>query len=365
MKRRRSKYAELPPPTGIAPATEETKEAVAEQTTLRPRSSLKFYPIHADTSFPFSRMQVDLVDLVDIDPSKGRNNHGYRYIYLAIDLYSRYLIAVPMKFKSSPACTSALEQTLALNGQTPNTIQSDKESGFVNPPYTTVADENHVNLDYRVDATDHRFLAFIDRAVRTLRQILQVYTNTYDTENWVDVLPQLIATYNATVHSGTHASPDELVHIGPKTKAATDYAPAQVRKKIRIANQQPYNQVVYKVGDEVRYQLELAKFQKRTHPQFSRTVHRIREIVGNSYFYITGRDRPYRKDQLLLVHARHQPTVQVQPLVERQAAQRRVNRNERDLNSQGVSRQQSISDEAFPPARATRSHTTAAASLLR
>jgi len=60
--------------------------------------------------------------------------------------------------------------------------------------------------------------------------------------------------------------------LAQRPKLPLTMPPAQVRKKIRIANQQPYNQVVYKVGDEVRYQLELAKFQKRTHPQFSRTV---------------------------------------------------------------------------------------------
>lgn len=371
MSRSKSKFKDLPPPTGHQQATEETRAAVAEQRTVR--RVRDFYPIHNLSEYPFTRVQVDIVDLVDIDPTVNSvHNHGFRYIYLAIDVFSRYLIGIPLKTKESDASvTRALkilvEQSDVLAGHPPYQLDSDNEPSFHSRQYQKVAKDNHIDLNFRVDFTDHRFLAFIDRAVRTLREILQKYIEEYQTQNWVDVLPALLKTYNETPHGSLSTSIDtghKRKKIGPEARLSPEQAldlgkrpeflNKRIEEKIAIADEKPYNQVQYKVGDEVRYELEPGRFQKRTQARFSSSIHKITDIVGNSFFYITDLDRPYRKDQLLLVKHKRQATEEPH-IAQRQSVQRRVRRTNQELRRLGISDQNQTGATDLAPAFSLRS----------
>jgi hypothetical protein len=80
-----------------------------------------YYPLIATA--PFQRLQVDLLDM------SNQAIRGYKWIYCAVDVYSRFAICVPLKSKTTGECVRALNETLKqirhINAFTPSQIDSD------------------------------------------------------------------------------------------------------------------------------------------------------------------------------------------------------------------------------------------------
>ena len=72
---------------------------------------------------------VDLANMIDF---KTSNIKGYRYIFINIDNFSKYLRAIPLKNKNSQTITNEFLNILTTSKRKPIKIESDRGSEFFN-----------------------------------------------------------------------------------------------------------------------------------------------------------------------------------------------------------------------------------------
>ena len=70
------------------------------------------------------------IDLADMIEYKISNNKGFRYIFIIIDNYSKYLWAIPLKNKYSQTITNEFSNTITTSKRKPLKIESDRGAEF-------------------------------------------------------------------------------------------------------------------------------------------------------------------------------------------------------------------------------------------
>ena len=65
---------------------------------------------------------IDLADMIDY---KISNNKGFRYTFIILDNYSKYLWAIPLKNKYSQTITNGFSNILTTSKRKPLKIESD------------------------------------------------------------------------------------------------------------------------------------------------------------------------------------------------------------------------------------------------
>ena len=72
------------------------------------------------------------IDLADFSDYKTSYNMGYRYIFIIIDNFSKYLWAIPLKNKYSQTITNEFSNILTISKRKPLKIESDRGTEFCN-----------------------------------------------------------------------------------------------------------------------------------------------------------------------------------------------------------------------------------------
>ena len=70
-------------------------------------------------------------DLADFSDYKTSNNEGFRYIFIIIDNFSKYLWAIPLKNKYSQTITNEFSNILTKSKRKPLKLESDRGSEFL------------------------------------------------------------------------------------------------------------------------------------------------------------------------------------------------------------------------------------------
>ena len=115
------------------------------------------------------------------------SNKNYKYLLVAIDVYSRLGFVVPMKNKPCTSVNAALIEILDLTE--PNSITTDQGSEFINSDFKKRFTNRGIDITY-VPVGSHHALGTIDRYVRTLREKINKYMEIYNTTTYIDVLPK-------------------------------------------------------------------------------------------------------------------------------------------------------------------------------
>ena len=79
-----------------------------------------------------AQLQADLADMQGI----ARQNGGMRYILTVIDVFSKFVWAIPVNSKDAKAITAAFKQVLSTaNPRHPRRLQTDKGKEFFNSDF--------------------------------------------------------------------------------------------------------------------------------------------------------------------------------------------------------------------------------------
>ena len=181
------------------------------------------------------QFDIDLIDMVKFK----KNNKGYQYVLIAIDVFSKYVWLRALKDKSGKEVSKALSDVF--KDQIPRRIRSDKGKEFLNKwVQTLLNDKNVLHL-----VTQNEMKAnMAERAIKTLKSKFHRYFTYKQTHNYLDNLQNFAKSYNNTHHSSINMKPNQV-----NTDNETDvwwalYWP----KKPRI----PQRKFKYNVGDQVR-----------------------------------------------------------------------------------------------------------------
>ena len=140
---------------------------------------------------------ADLADLTLL----SRHNNGYKYILVFIDVFSRFAQAVPLKRKDATTVHTALKKILN-SGHFDNVkrLNTDEGKEFYSSKVQNLLSSKDTVL-YSVSSREIK-AAIAERFIRTLKGKLFRYMTHKNTKKYINILPDMIESYNHTQHRG-------------------------------------------------------------------------------------------------------------------------------------------------------------------
>lgn len=209
----------------------------AQPTYTLHRQARKHYPTRKYIVHDIDEQwQADLADVTLI----ARENNGYRFILTAIDIFSRFAWARPLKSKSGKEVAEAFKDIFQ-EGRIPKRIQTDQGKEFENRFVQTLFAAHNIEL---FSIKSPYKAAIVERFNRTLKHKLWRYFTMSTKQNWTRVLQDVVYSYNHSVHRTLGCKPvdvtsakvseirENVFNRGPESQAKSDI---NVGDKVRIS----------------------------------------------------------------------------------------------------------------------------------
>ena len=186
--------------------------------------------------------QADLADMQQL----SKYNDGHRYILTCVDVFTKRAFAVPLKDKRGITLAEAFEKIFAK--AIPLMIQTDRGVEFLNRDVQNVF--RKYNVKHYWSLNDDIKAACVERYNRTLKTRMFRYLTHHRTNRWIDILDDLVTSYNGTFHRSIGMAPDDVTfeNVDAITK--------------RLYPVKPEPKWKYRVGDTVRISKYKNVFQK-------------------------------------------------------------------------------------------------------
>ena len=205
---------------------------------------------------------IGLTDFLDY---KTSNNKRFRFIFIIIDNFSKYLCAIPLKNKYSQTITNEFSNILTKSKRKPLKLESDRGAEFYNSIFQNFLKSK--NIGHYSRFTD-KGPTIAERVIRTLRNLLRKTVILAGEASWISELPSVIKQYNNTIHSSIKMTP---IQASKKSNEKEVYSNLQDRR----VKQQPK----FKLGDVVRTSDIKRVFSKGDSTNSSYKLYTITEIV--------------------------------------------------------------------------------------
>jgi transposase InsO family protein len=227
------------------------------------------YSLHKPTRQKFPRRkyvsrglneqwQADLVEMQHYSVE----NQGYRYILCVIDIFSRYAYARPLMTKSGPDVAKALSEIL--DKDKPKFLQTDQGLEFYNQHVKALLEKHDITL---FSVYSDKKAAIVERFQRTLQERMYRAFTYQGNHKWVTLLPQLITSYNNTVHRSIKTTPAKVNKKNETDVWLVQYDELQTNAKPK-----------FKVGDRVRIPKQRTIFTKGYIEKWTDEVFIVHEV---------------------------------------------------------------------------------------
>lgn len=223
--------------------------------------------------------QADLLDMQKF----SRQNKGYRWILIIVDLFNREAWAIPLKDKTAAETAKAIDKVMGMASCQPLKFTTDDGGEFKGATDTLLKKKK---VYHRVtEKGDHNVLGVIDRFSKTIKNMIYKHFTENDTTVWVDVLAQYIKNYNEIPHSG-------ICGMSPNEAKKYDMSTQQCHLE-KLKDRKTYR---FKVGDSVRVRTEKGAFERGYESRWSKVTYEITAKEGQ-YFTLSN-NKSYRGEML-------------------------------------------------------------------
>ena len=196
---------------------------------------------------------------------KISNNSGFRYIFIKIDNYSKYLWAILLKNEYSQTITNEFSIILTKSKRKLFKIESDRGSEFCNSIFQNFLKSK--NFQHYSRFTD-KGSSIAERVIRTIRNLMKKPVFEKGKADWLSELPSVVKKYNNTIHSSIKLTP-------------TQASKKSIEKLVysNLQDQRVKQQPKYKLGDLVRTADFKRVFSKGDSTNYSYKLYTITEVI--------------------------------------------------------------------------------------
>lgn len=159
------------------------------------------------------------IDLIDIQ-SYARENGGNKYILVAIDVFTKICYAVPLKSKSGKDTTEGMKKIFSIDNKYPKKIHSDKGTEFYNKYFKKLLSDHKIHL---YSTFSDKKASIVERVIRTIKTNLWKLFSFRGNYKYIDILNQVISTYNNTIHRTIKMKPSDVNSSNEKLLLDTVY----------------------------------------------------------------------------------------------------------------------------------------------
>jgi len=225
------------------------------------------YTLHKPRRIRFPRRRTyskGIADLYQIDLADVSNlssfNDGMRYLLTCIDVFTKRAWAVPVRTKSGSDVAKAFEKIVDERKCT--MVQSDKGTEFLNATFQSMLSRHGIHF-YTSENEDLK-ASIVERFNRTLKTKMYRYFTHANTRRYVDVLGDLLHSYNHTYHRSIGMAPAE---VGQHNEQ-------EVRARLYPTKPKSYKWK-HDVGDKVRITMQRQPFRKGYLGEWSEEIFEI------------------------------------------------------------------------------------------
>lgn len=208
-------------------------------------------------------------DLIILDKI-SKQNSNYSAILTTIDVFSKYAFATAIKNKTAETVSSSLDTLFSSVNVIPKYLQTDFGGEFVNKKVSKVLNKYNVTLYHN----ESPFKAcVVERFNRSLMTRLSKYMHSRNTKRYVNVLQDVVTSYNNTIHSSTKYKPIDVTKENEMNVFINLYKTIYDTKW----SQTP----AFREGQYVHIKIIKEKFDKGYSPTFSSDTFQIIEVVNS------------------------------------------------------------------------------------
>ena len=200
-------------------------------------------------------------DLVDLQGLAKSNNH-YKYLLTVIDALSKCAWAIPLKDKTGSSVLRGFKDIF--KDRKPRKLRTDAGKEFLN---ATV--QNYLKKEQIIFFTSKSDTkcAMVERFNRTLKSRMWRYFTATRQDRYLDVLQQLVDSYNNTIHSTTGFKPKDVTPYNGEKVWRNLYGKPGVTKLPKL-----------KVNNLVRIAKEKNVFAKGYRPNWTSEIFKIKRV---------------------------------------------------------------------------------------
>lgn len=240
-------------------------EQYAKELHARATKPRKFRQVIAD--YKDQTWAVDLMDWASWDSDPKYATSGSKFIFCAIDLFTRYAFCRPMPDKTAASCWAALDDIMKETDRRPQeSIWCDQGKEF-----ESVFKKNCKSMGVSIYHTygPHK-AATVERFNQTLGRMLWHQFTAKQTRNWPLLLQDVVDVYNNRKHTAIGMSPDKASNLSKSAAAAL-----WTRQYGRIV---PNAKPKFEIGDTVRISRTRGYFEKSYVASWTGETFTIRDI---------------------------------------------------------------------------------------
>ena len=208
---------------------------------------------------------IDLADMIDY---KTSNNKGFRYIFIVIDNFSKYLWAIPLTNKYSQTITNEFSNILTTSKRKPLKIESDRGTEFYNNVFQNFIKNKKIHHYSRY--TD-KGPSIAERVIRTIRNLLKKPVFEKGNADWISELHSVVKKYNNTIHHSIKMTP---IQASKKSNEKIVYN--------NLKDNRQAHKPKYKLGQLVRTADIKRVFSKGDSTNYSYKLYTITEIIHDT-----------------------------------------------------------------------------------
>ena len=237
-------------------------------------------------SKPLQELQIDLGDFT----ASSAVNDGFRYVFLAVDIFTKFIHCVPVKDKKTPESIRAFNEILEKIG-IPENIMSDREGAWESTEFIRLLNQHKIN--HIISNTPP---PFSERAVQEIKNMIfaRLEGLEIDKQNWTDVLPAVLKKYNNRIHGTIEMSPIDARKPDNQIQVYMN-----IRQKAQFKRKYPK----LNLSDQVRTYIKPHTFKKGYQSSWSREVYKIIYISpdGKEFLVNDNKRKIYNRWELLKI----------------------------------------------------------------
>ena len=235
---------------------------------------------------PLQEIQIDIADFT----ASADVNDGFRYLFVAIDIFTKLCHAIPIKDKQPAESVRVMTEVLNVIG-VPKVLYHDNEGSWNSGQFIRLLNKH--SIKQIITSTPP---PFAERMVQTIKNMIHTRLEGMELkkEKWIDILPSVIKKYNNKTHSTTGISPNTA-------KQGNN----NIEVWLNIRNKADFNRKYppLKKGSQVKTYIKPGSFKKGYESRWSKDVYRIMNISedGKQFMVNNNTRRLYSRHELLLV----------------------------------------------------------------
>ena len=208
------------------------------------------------------------IDLADFSDYKTSNNKRFRYIFVTIDNFSKYLWAIPLKSKYSQSITNEFSNILFKSKRKPLKKESDRGTEFYNSIFQNLLKVKNIQHHSRfIDKGP----SIAERVITTIRNLLKKPVFEIANADWLSEIQSVIKNYNNTIRHSIKMTP---IQASKKSNEKTVY---NILRNDRV-KQLPK----FKLGQLVRTADIKRVFSKGVSTNWSYKLYTITEVIHDT-----------------------------------------------------------------------------------